>query len=175
MAWAHRIGSAKRTRASGARAEVRVLLRACSLFRLHGGRSNRAAARVTVAVALCASILLPRDVRGQTCGEPHYRWSEKTDTTLATLPAAPVDIPRILTSWAPPSITRAGWCASRSGREDSVFMLTGWVRRIQLDEVDGDWHIELTEGASTPVTACIIVEIPAERYGAAYRVARAAL
>src|SRR2546426_6954263 len=42
-------------------------------------------------------------------------------------------------------------------------------------EFDGDWHIELTAAASAPVTECIIVEIPAERYGAVYRAARAAL
>jgi hypothetical protein len=130
---------------------------------------------VAVAVALGGSILLPNAVTGQTCREPHYRWSAKIDTTLAALPAAPADIGRILTSWAPPSPTSTGWCAPRSGREDSVFVLTGWVRRIQLDEADGDWHIELTEAVSTPVTACIIVEIPAARYGAVYGVARAAL
>jgi hypothetical protein len=130
---------------------------------------------VIVTAALCASSLLPAAARGQTCREPHYRWSEKIDTTLATLPAAPADIAEILRSWAPLTLARADICAPRSGREDSVFVLTGWVRRIQLHESDGDWHIELTEAASTPATACVIVEIPAERYGAVYRAARAAL
>ncbi len=137
--------------------------------------SARAAARLLISVALSLLIILPAATGAQTCSEPHYRWSEKIDTTLATLPAAPTDIARILRGWAPPSLTSVDRCAPRSGREDSVFVLTGWVRRIQLHEADGDWHIELTQAASTPVSACIIVEIPAERDGALYRAARAAL
>src|SRR5207245_1142058 len=53
--------------------------------------------------------------------------------------------------------------------------LVGWVRRVRLQESDGDWHVELTAAPATPVDSCIIVEIPAERYGAIYRGARAAL
>jgi len=128
-----------------------------------------------ICFALSWLILLPCGARGQTCREPHYRWSEKIDTALAALPATPADIAGILTSWAPRSVARTDMCAPRAGREDSVFVLTGWVRRIQLHESDGDWHIELTAAASAPVTECIIVEIPAERYGAVYRAARAAL
>ena len=134
-----------------------------------------AAARVIIGVALSCLTVVPPAARAQTCNEPHYRWSEKIDTTLAQLPPAPADIGRILAGWAPLDRTSAGSCAPRSGREDSVFVLTGWVRRIELHEADGDWHIELTEAATSPVTACIIVEIPAERYGAVYRAARAAL
>src|SRR5439155_597000 len=44
-----------------------------------------------------------------------------------------------------------------------------------LHESDGDWHIELTDAATTPVTSCIIAEIPAETYGVIYRRARCAL
>ena len=54
-------------------------------------------------------------------------------------------------------------------------MVTGWVRRMRLHESDGDWHIELTEAATTPVTSCIIAEIPAEAYGVIYGRARGAL
>src|SRR5207237_10169119 len=36
-------------------------------------------------------------------------------------------------------------------------------------------HIELTQAPATPVTSCLIVEIPAERYGVVYGQARAAL
>jgi hypothetical protein len=128
-----------------------------------------------VALTLCGSILLPEAVTGQTCSKPHYRWNAKIATTLPTRPAAPTEIADILRSWAPPSLASVGPCAPRSGREDSVFVLTGWVRRIQLDEADGDWHIELTAAADTPVTECIIAEIPAQRYGALYGAARAAL
>ena len=130
---------------------------------------------VIACVALSCLIVVPPAARAQTCNEPHYRWSEKIDTTLAKLPPAPTDIARILTGWEPLSRASRDLCTPRSGREDSVFVLTGWVRRIQLHESDGDWHIELTEGPSSPVTACIIVEIPAGRYGAVYRAARAAL
>jgi len=86
-----------------------------------------------------------------------------------------VDIAAILSAWAPLSLTSRDMCAPRTGREDSVFVLIGWVRRLRLQESDGDWHIELTEGRATPVDSCIIVEIPAERYGGVYSKARAAL
>jgi hypothetical protein len=56
-----------------------------------------------------------------------------------------------------------------------VFVLVGWVRRLKLQEADGDWHVELTAARASPVDSCIIVEIPAERYGAIYGRARAAL
>src|SRR2546427_1284626 len=128
-----------------------------------------------ICCAMSWLILLLGGARGQTGREPHYRWSEKIDAALAARPATPADIAGILTSWAPRSVARTDMCAPRAGREDSVFVLTGWVRRIQLHESDGDWHIELTEGPSSPVTACIIVEIPAEGYGAVYHAARAAL
>ena len=128
-----------------------------------------------ISVALSCLAVVPPPARAQACNEPHYRWSEKIDTTLARLPPAPTDIARVLSGWEPLSRASADQCAPRSGREDSVFVLAGWVRRVQLHESDGDWHIELTEGPSSPVTACIIAEIPAERYGAVYRAARAAL
>jgi len=120
-------------------------------------------------------LLVPAAGRGQACAEPHYRWSEKVDTTLQTRPATPVDIAEILTDWAPLSLTSRERCAARVGREDSVFAVVGWVRRLRLHEADGDWHIELTKAPSAPVTSCIVVEIPAERYGVVYGQARAAL
>jgi len=120
-------------------------------------------------------LLVPAAGAGQACAEPHYRWSEKVDTTLQTRPATPANIAEILTSWTPLSLTSKDKCAPRAGREDSVFAVVGWVRRLKLHEADGDWHIELTEAQATPVLSCIIVEIPAERYGAVYARARAAL
>src|SRR2546422_9197138 len=39
---------------------------------------------------------------------------------------------------------------------------------------DGDWHIELTEGAASPVDSCVVVEIPASRYSPRYALAREA-
>src|SRR5881296_428528 len=121
-----------------------------------------------VIVAASWLLLVPATGRGQACAEPHYRWSEKVDTTLRTRPATPVDITEILTDWAPLSLTSKDKCAPRMGREDSVFAVVGWVRRLRLHETDGDWHIELTQAPATPVTSCLIVEIPAERYGVVY-------
>src|SRR2546425_3487521 len=118
-----------------------------------------------VIVAASWLLLVPAAGRGQACAEPHYRWSEKVDTTLQTRSPTPVDILEILTGWAPLSFTSKDRCALRVGREDSVFVLVGWVRRLRLHETDGDWHIELTDAAATPVNSCIIAEIPAERYG----------
>ena len=86
-----------------------------------------------------------------------------------------MDIAEILTNWAPLGLTNKDRCARRMGREDSVFAVVGWVRRLRLHEADGDWHVELTEARATPVVSCIIVEIPAERYGMVYGRARGAL
>jgi hypothetical protein len=120
-------------------------------------------------------LFVPAAGKGQACVEPHYRWSEKVDTTRQARQATPVDIATILTAWAPLSLTSRDMCAPRGGREDSVFVLVGWVRRLILHESDGDWHVELTEAPTTSVDSCSIVEIPAERYGVIYRQARAAL
>jgi hypothetical protein len=111
------------------------------------------------------------------CSEPHYRWREKTDTSLAGRRARDVDVTDILQTWTPRAITRANKCSPRAGREDSIYSVTGWVRRIKLREADQDWHIELTENEDdTPVSAaCVIVEIPAPAFGDVYAQARAEL
>src|SRR2546426_9879028 len=132
-------------------------------------------ARLAVGLGVIWLLLLPQATHGQRCAEPHYRWSEKVDTALATRPATPALISEILTAWAPPSLTSNDACAPRGGREDSLVVVTGWVRRMRLHERDGDWHIELTDAATTPVTSCIIAEIPAETYGVIYRRAPGAL
>src|SRR5437870_2670063 len=62
-------------------------------------------ARLAVGLGVIWLLLLPRATHGQRCAEPHYRWSEKVDTALATRPATPALISEILTAWAPPSIT----------------------------------------------------------------------
>jgi len=109
---------------------------------------------------------------GQTCTEPHYRWSEKVDTSFAHHTRAAVDVTAMLT-WPARTITAKDKCARRIGKERSVFSVTAYVRRIKLHETDGDWHIEITEEEYTPVPAsCIIVEIPAPAHGDVYRQAR---
>ena len=98
---------------------------------------------------------------GQTCTEPHYRWSEKIDTSFAHQTPTDVDVSGML-AWTPRTITAKDKCAKRIGREKKVYAVTAYVRRIKLRESDGDWHIEITEEESTPVPAsCVIVEIPA--------------
>ncbi len=131
--------------------------------------------RPVIAVVTSCLLVSPGAGAAQTCAEPHYRWSEKIDTAFAARPAARVEITTILTGWAPRSLTSKDICAPRAGREDSVFVVSGWARRVQLHEADGDTHMELTQAASSPVTSCVIVEIPADRYGVAYRHARTAL
>jgi len=137
--------------------------------------NERTMTRLVVGLGVSWLLLLPRATHGQRCAEPHYRWSEKVDTALASRLATPALMSQILTGWAPRSLTSKDACAPRAGREDSVVAATGWVRRMRLHESDGDWHIELTEAATTPVTSCIIAEIPAETYGVIYRRARGEL
>src|SRR2546427_8553140 len=128
-----------------------------------------------VVVGVSWLLLVPGGGRGQACAEPPYRWSEKVDPTLQARPPTPVDIAEILTNWTPLGLTNKDRCAPWMGREDSVFAVVGWVRRLRLQEADGDWHIELTEARTTPVGSCIILEIPPEHYGVIYSRAPAAL
>lgn len=126
-----------------------------------------------IPAVVAALALLPiATAKGQTCTEPHYRWSEKIDTALAHQTPTAVDVSTILT-WSARTITGKDKCASRIGRERQVFSVTAYVRRIKLHETDGDWHIEITEEESTPAPAsCIIVEIPAPAFGNIYKQAR---
>ena len=124
------------------------------------------------ALVAALAILPLAPAAGQTCTEPHYRWSEKVDTAFAHLTPTDVDVSTIL-MWSARTITARDKCASRIGKERKVFSITAYVRRIKLHESDGDWHIELTEEEYTPVPAsCIIVEIPAPAHGGGYRQAR---
>ena len=126
----------------------------------------------TPALVAALAALAIGTAHGQTCAEPHYRWSEKVDTSFATHPPAAVDVSSLLT-WTPRAITAQDQCAHRIGREQNVYSVTAYVRRIKLHETDGDWHIEITEEEYTPVPAsCVIVEIPAPAYGDVYRQAR---
>ncbi len=81
----------------------------------------------------------------QTCTEPHYRWSEKIDTSFAHQTPKGVDVFDML-AWAPRTITAKDKWAN-------VYSVTAYVRRIKLRESDGDWHIEIP-------ASCVIVEIP---------------
>src|SRR5256884_5667272 len=81
----------------------------------------------------------------------------------------------MLATWAPPHLGPRDRCAPRSDHELEPYSVTGWVRRVDRFKDDGDWHIELTERADSPSDSCIVVEIPAPRYGARYARARAEL
>ena len=127
--------------------------------------------RTPALVAALAAVAIGT-AHGQTCTEPHYRWSEKVDTSFVTHTPAAVDVSSLLT-WTPRTITAKDKCASRIGKERSVFSVNAYVRRIKLHESDGDWHIEITEEEYTPVPAsCIVVEIPAPANGNVYGQAR---
>jgi hypothetical protein len=123
--------------------------------------------RIPALVAALASFAITA-AHSQACIEPHYRWSEKIDTSFAHQTPAAADVSEML-AWTPRTITAKDKCAKRIGRERNVFSVTAYVRRIRLHEADGDWHVEITEEESTPVPAsCVIVEIPAPEYGAIY-------
>jgi len=112
----------------------------------------------------------------QTCDAPHYRWPEKTSTALLGSPSRSVSIGAML-GWRAPNIGPgpAFWCAPRTGAEQQVLTVLGWVRRLDKTKDDGDWHIELTENRRDPVTACIVAEIPLADLHPAFRTARASL
>src|SRR5213082_419134 len=110
----------------------------------------------------------------QACRESHYRWTQKTDTTLADVAPQPTSVAVMLATWAPPHLGPRDRCAPRSDHELETYSLTGWVRRVDRFKDDGDWHIELTERADSPSDSCIVIEIPAPQYSPRYAEARAA-
>ncbi len=114
-------------------------------------------------------------LEAQRCREPHYRWTQKVDTSLALLPPQPTSVAAILATWAPPNLTPRDRCARRADRELQAYTLTAWVRLVDKFKDDGDWHVELSERADSPADSCIVVEIPAPRYSSRYARARAAL
>ena len=133
--------------------------------------------RLTISLASCCLLLVPARAAGQTCTEPHYRWSEKTDAALANQAASRAYVTTILRSWGLLAFTgQAPYkCADRVGREASTYSITGWVRRVKTAESDGDWHIELTARANSPTDSCIVLEIPPEEYSGNYGLGRQAL
>src|SRR5689334_6155426 len=110
--------------------------------------------------------------RNPTCGGAfHYRWAQKTDTTLTTRPPIAVELDTIVTSWAEPSLPAVDWCAPREGNERKTYSVVGWVRVFRL-QADSDWHVELTATPTAPIGSCMIAEFPPIRYGAILASAR---
>lgn len=126
-------------------------------------------------VSLVAAVLTlgPRPALGQ-CTDPHYRWTVKTDESLASLTPVRTTIRAMITTWALPAFTGQAIykCADRAGRELRTYSLYGWVRRVKTGEDDGDWHIELTSRSDSPVDSCIVAEIPPPELGGNYGQAR---
>jgi hypothetical protein len=114
---------------------------------------------------LLASVLagiLP-GVGSSQCPEPHYRWSEKIDASLANQVPQRVSLTTMLRSWAPRPLFRSqdDTCAERAGTHElKVYSVLGWVRHVDKTEDDKDWHIEITARANSPADSCVIVEIP---------------
>jgi len=135
-------------------------------------RPEPAAALVALGLA---GLLAGAPLGAQACREPHYRWTQKTDTALADLAPQATSVLAILATWAPPDLGPRDRCAPRSERELGAYSLTAWVRRVDKFKDDGDWHLELTERADSPSDSCIVVEIPAPKYSPRYTRARAAL
>src|SRR3989441_12058923 len=168
-------GSYSRTGATGAARRRPVPTGAVPRSASSGWLVRRPEAGAVLATLALAS--LPPAVPGAAPQgrQPHYRWTQKTDTSLAALSPHPTSVTAILAGWAAPNIASRDRCAPRADRELRVFALTGWLRRVEKVKDDGDWHIELTEGAASPVDSCVVVEIPAPKYGSRYALARAAL
>jgi hypothetical protein len=127
-------------------------------------------------VSLCV-LLGTRPLPAQKCDAPHYRWSAKTTTTLSGQAPLQTTITTILTRWTVPALGPgpAYWCSARSGREREVYTVEGWLRLADTTKDDGDWHLELTEVADDARERCIVVEIPAPRWGSIFANARASI
>src|SRR2546422_8809026 len=109
----------------------------------------------------------------QACREPHYRWTQKTDTALADVAPQPTSVAVILATWAPPPLGPRDRCAPRSDHELETYSVTAWVRRGGRVKDDGGWHSELPQPDASPSDSRIVVGIPAPRYSARYAGARA--
>ena len=107
--------------------------------------------------ALLVAVRLPAQ---HACPDPHYRWSEKEDVSLATKTPKVTTVTKML-AWDTLDVDKREkfWCANREKPESTVYAVTGWVRRVRNEE-DGDWHIEITSTKTSPVTSCVVVEIP---------------
>jgi hypothetical protein len=113
--------------------------------------------------------------KNATCGDAnHYRWAQKTDTTLGYKPPVAADLAQIVGSWTAPALPADDWCAPRQGNELNTYSIMGWVRVLRA-QPDSDWHIEITANAAAPLASCMLVEIPPIRYGSAFATARSQL
>jgi len=127
-------------------------------------------------IALCLTTAAPH-CAAQRCNAPHYRWPEKVSTALIRQRPETTTIAMMLTRWSiPPIGPGAGyWCSGRVDRERQVYVVAGWLRYADTTKDDGDWHLELTHAPDDAREQCIVVEIPAPRWGSVYAAPRATL
>lgn len=105
-----------------------------------------------------------------------YRWQQKTDTTYRNEAPTSTTVSTML-DWASPTFTAAAvyWCQPRNVREQKAYQVTAWARRLKVQNGatgNGDWHIELTSLRNSPVTSCVVIEIPPDALNQAYFQAR---
>jgi hypothetical protein len=122
-------------------------------------------------------VAMPFVVKAQRCDAPHYRWAQKIDTTLRSMPPRDVTIGTMLNDWPLPSVGNDDYdrCHPRVAAERVVYRVAGWLRRIERKKDDGDWHLELTERRHDNGRDCIVAEIPLPAFHSTFGTARAAL
>ena len=100
-------------------------------------------------------------IAAQTHCDVHYRWQEKIDATHLSDASTITTVAQML-NWSSPAFTAAEtyWCQLRNPREQTVYQLTAWARRLKVQNGatgDGDWHIELTGSKTSAVTTFIVI------------------
>lgn len=122
-------------------------------------------------------VAIPFVAEAQRCEAPHYRWAQKTDTTLRSMSPRDVPIGTMLNAWPLPPVGNddEDRCHPRVAAERTVYRVAGWLRRIERKKDDGDWHLELTERRDDKVGDCIVAEIPLPAFHPTFGRARAAL
>jgi hypothetical protein len=113
-------------------------------------------------------LLIAAPIGAQTHCDVHYRWQEKIDATHLSDASTNTTI-STMSTWSSPTFTAAEsyWCQVRNPREQTVYQLTAWARRLKVQNGatgDGDWHIELTSSKTSAVTNCIVIEIPGREH-----------
>lgn len=133
--------------------------------------------RAVTAVVIALFLYSAAPIHARDHCDVHYRWQEKIDATHLGDTSTHTTISTIF-SWASPAFTAANmyWCQSRNTREQTVYEVTAWARRLKVEKSgtnpDGDWHIELTGSKTSSVYNCIVVEIPPDTLNPAYFQAR---
>jgi hypothetical protein len=107
----------------------------------------------------------------QTHCDVHYRWQQKIDTAHFADTSITTSVSKML-NWGSPPFTAAAiyWCEPRNPREQTVYSVTAWARRLKVQSGTGDhdWHIELTGSKTSDVKKCIVIEIPPPDLDSAY-------